>query len=146
MTDLVRHYITEFWWVTALSVGLVVTFFVVIPMLILRLPVDYIISMEVQPRQGPRKRSFSRLLLGLVKNLIGIVLVFIGIALLVLPGEGILTIIIGLLLIDFPGKTRFKCWLMRQPVVIRSINWLRTRAGHPKMQVPLPGEAANYPE
>ncbi|MFC1620038.1 hypothetical protein ACFL45_08840 [Candidatus Neomarinimicrobiota bacterium] len=146
MTDLVRQYITEFWWVTALSVGLVVTFFVVIPMLILQLPVDYIVSMDEQPHQGPKKRSFSRLLLGLVKNLIGIVLVFIGIALLVLPGEGIITIIIGLLLIDFPGKFKFKCWLLKQPLVINSINWLRIKSGRPKLRVPLPGEAANCPE
>lgn len=146
MTDLIRHYLTEFWWVTALSVGLVVMFFVVIPVVILRLPADYILSLEQPPRQRSNKRPFSRLFMTLIKNVLGIILIFVGIALLVLPGEGIITIIIGVLLIDFPGKTRFKCWLVRQPVVIRSINWLRTRAGRPNLHVPQPRQAADCPE
>jgi hypothetical protein len=144
--DLIRQYVTEFWWLTVLSVGLVVMFFVVIPVVVLRLPVDYMLSMEEQPPQGPKTRPFSRILLGLVKNLMGIVLVFIGIALLVLPGEGIITIILGLLLIDFPGKLKFKRWLIQQPVVITSINWLRIKAGRPKLQVPVTGQPAKPPD
>jgi hypothetical protein len=144
--ELIRQYMTEFWWVPVLSAGLVVMFFVAIPVLVLRLPADYILSMEELPRQGPKSRPISRILLGLAKNLIGIILIIIGIALLVLPGEGIITIIIGLLLIDFPGKLKFKRWLIQQPVVIRSINWLRAKANQPTFQLPLSSQPAKRPD
>ena len=136
MIDLIQDYIKDFWWVTALSALIVVAFLVFIPVLVLRLPVDYIISMEQQPDQGWQKRPLSRIAMGLIKNILGLVLVLIGLALLVLPGEGIITIIIGLLLIDFPGKIKFKRWIIQQPVVIISINWLRAKTGRPKLQVP----------
>jgi hypothetical protein len=45
------------------------------------------------------------------------------------PGQGILTILAGLLLMNFPGKYRLERWLVQRPGVLSSLNWLRTRRG-----------------
>ena len=56
-----------------------------------------------------------------------------GIAMLVLPGQGLLTLLVGFLLIDFPGKYRFEKWLVARRWVLQPINWLRLR----RHQMPL---------
>ncbi len=63
------------------------------------------------------------------KNALGYLFVLMGIAMLVLPGQGILTIMIGVTLLDFPGKYRLERWLVSRRPVLRSINWLRRCAG-----------------
>jgi hypothetical protein len=55
---------------------------------------------------------------------------------LVTPGQGILTILVGLLLMNFPGKYRVERWLVTRPGVLRSLNRLRKRRGEPPFQVP----------
>ena len=62
------------------------------------------------------------------KNLIGYVFVVAGIIMLMLPGQGILTIVIGITLLDFPGKYRLERWVVSRRPVLRSINWVRRRA------------------
>ena len=52
----------------------------------------------------------------------------LGIMLLVLPGQGILTIIVGIILVDFPMKYRLERWLVSRKKVLKSMNWLRKRA------------------
>ena len=68
----------------------------------------------------------AALLIG--KNVFGLVFVLMGLAMLVLPGQGILTIVIGLVLIDFPGKYKLERWIVSRRAVLNSINWLRQRA------------------
>ncbi len=46
---------------------------------------------------------------------------------LVLPGQGILAILVGLMLIDYPFKHRFERWLIAKPAVHRPLNWLRRK-------------------
>jgi hypothetical protein len=64
-----------------------------------------------------------------VKNLMGYVLIAAGIAMLVLPGQGMVTMLLGIILVDLPGKYRLERWLVARGPVFRSINWLRRRAG-----------------
>ena len=45
------------------------------------------------------------------------------------PGQGILSILAGLLLMNFPGKFRLERWLVQRPGVLKSLNWLRARRG-----------------
>lgn len=79
-----------------------------------------------------------RPLILIAKNLVGLVLLIAGIAMLVLPGQGLLTIAVGLVLIDFPGKFRLERWLATRRPVWRSLNWLRKRAGRPELTRPEP--------
>jgi len=70
------------------------------------------------------------LVLGLLKNLLGALLVVMGLVMLVTPGQGLLTLLAGLLLMNFPGKYRMERWLVLRPGVMRALNWLRQRQGH----------------
>ena len=52
-----------------------------------------------------------------------------GLLMLVLPGQGILTLLAGLVLLDFPGKFLLLRWLARKDRILRSLNWIRKK-GH----------------
>jgi hypothetical protein len=96
-----------------------------------RLPVDYLLS---EPERFPPVSA-----LGLVlRNLVGGVLFILGALMLVLPGQGLLTIIAALALMDFPGKRQIERRLMLRPAVFAAINRLRLRAGQPRLLSPGP--------
>jgi hypothetical protein len=59
-----------------------------------------------------------------------------GIALLVLPGQGLLTILLGITLLDLPGKRHLEIVLLRRPSVSRAVNWLRRKSGRPPLDLP----------
>jgi UPF0716 family protein affecting phage T7 exclusion len=74
-----------------------------------------------------------------LKNLIGAVLLVGGIAMLVLPGQGLLTMLLGLSLINFPGKFWLERKLIQRRAVHRSVNWIRRKGGSEPMVVPSQG-------
>ena len=76
-----------------------------------------------------------KLLVLITKNFFGILLLLSGILMLVLPGQGILTIITGLVFMDYPGKYKFERKLLRQKGVINSINWIRSCLSKPSLKV-----------
>ncbi len=123
---------------TGLGVLGVVTFavsLITLPIIVARLPVDYFVS--------PRKRSLPwrgehplrSTLLVVLRNLLGMFLVFGGLMMLVLPGQGVLTIVIGLLMIDAPKKRAFQAWLLAWKPVNRGVNWLRRKAHQPEFML-----------
>jgi hypothetical protein len=63
------------------------------------------------------------------KNLLGYILIVAGILMLVLPGQGTWTIVVGIMLLNFPGKYKLERWIVSRGPVLRSINWVRRRAG-----------------
>ena len=85
-----------------------------------------------------RKRTRAHLVLVILKNLLGAVLVLLGIALSVpgIPGQGLLTIFAGLLLLDIPGKRRFELGVLRRPSIRRKVDALRRRFRRPPLLFP----------
>jgi len=69
------------------------------------------------------------------KNVLGVILVIVGSILTLpgVPGQGMLTILIGLVLIDLPGKRRLERKLVGRPRILRAINRLRKRFGNPPL-------------
>jgi hypothetical protein len=81
-----------------------------------------------------------------MKNVLGLAIVALGVVLSVpgIPGQGALTILVGLVLLDIPGKRRLVRMLARRTWVQRSINGLRARFGRPAMVFELaPPEVAS---
>jgi len=64
-----------------------------------------------------------------LKKLLGLVFLLGGLAMLVLPGRVLLTLLVALVLLDFPGKYRLEKRLVRSPRVVSGINWLRRPTG-----------------
>jgi hypothetical protein len=71
------------------------------------------------------------------KNLAGTLLIIIGfvMALPGVPGQGFLTMLIGLTLVDFPGKRRLERALVRRPAVLGAVNKLRARFNRSALEV-----------
>ena len=68
------------------------------------------------------------------KNLIGAALVAAGIIMFFTPGQGILTLLLGLSLIDLPGKRALERRLVARPAVLRLVNRLRAKAHKPPLE------------
>jgi len=121
--------------VAATAAGLVLTAYV-----LLKLPADYL-SQDRASDSGVRKHPFVRFAGRVIKNILGAGMILIGAALSLpgIPGPGLLLILFGITLLDFPGKARFERWLVGRPAVIRAVNRLRRRYGKPPIVVGAPG-------
>jgi UPF0716 family protein affecting phage T7 exclusion len=102
-----------------------------VPWYLRRLPADYFTRRERERHSMPPAERPVLSTVGRVsKNVVGGVLVVAGVAMLVLPGQGIATIAVGMLMLDFPGKKRFERRLLSAKPVLNAVNALRKRAGH----------------
>ena len=72
-----------------------------------------------------------------VKNLLGALLVLFGVLMSLpgVPGQGVLTILLGVMLLDFPGKRNLELRLVSRPKVLRTINRIRQRFDKPPLQL-----------
>ena len=127
------------WWASALSLLGVVGGVIGIPWAVARLPADYFTREQREVWRRAAREPIVAVLLGFAKNLLGAVLVTLGLVMLLTPGQGLLTLLLGLMLMNFPGKYRLERWLVRRPGVLRALNWLRRRRGHEPLEAP-PGE------
>lgn len=107
-----------------------------------RLPPDYFVN--PQARRPIDRHPLLKILLALGRNIFGYFLIALGILLSLpgVPGQGLLTIFLGTLLIDFPGKIRVLRWFLTRHGILEGINRLRARFGHPPLLHPLPDPAA----
>lgn len=106
-----------------------------VPWLILRIPDDYFSLGRRHSMHWKEEHPLVRLLLLSLKNLLGVVLIALGAAMLLLPGQGLLTILVGIILVDFPGKFQFERWLIQREPILNSVNWLRRRRGRPPLSL-----------
>jgi hypothetical protein len=120
-----------------LAIGSVVLFVasaVGVPFFIVRMPPDYF-SRRERRRLGLPQSAPSRWwwVARISKNALGVLLLTAGVVMLVLPGQGVATLFVALLLLDFPGKRRLQRRIIAVPQVLRSLNRLRARAGQPPL-------------
>ena len=66
-----------------------------------------------------------------LKNIIGYCLIMGGILMLVLPGQGLLTILVGLMLSDYPGKFKLEKRIIKTNLILKTINWYRIKSNIP---------------
>ena len=121
----------------SLSIFILIISVFMMVLIISFLPEDYFKSenRNLISRVQNSRYPLLKLLVLITKNFFGVLLLFSGILMLVLPGQGILTIITGLVFMDYPGKYKFERKLLRQKGVINSINWIRSRLSKPSLKV-----------
>jgi len=116
-------------WITGLllgaSLGVSVLGLLALPWLIRRLPEDLLIDVSTARRPGRSRRWMVVVL----RNLLGAALMLAGIAMLVLPGQGLLTIVLAVFLMDLPYKRQLLVKLISFPRVLALLNAVRRRAG-----------------
>lgn len=131
-----------FWLLGLGSIALLVGSALLIPWLIIALPADFFARLPAKPFRG--RHPVIAVLLIILRNLLGAVLLVAGIIMLFVPGQGLLTILIAIALIDFPGKHTLLLRLFSNPRVFGAANGIRRWAEKPEFIAPsseLPAEA-----
>jgi len=119
-------------WITIASVLTSLIGMGIVTKVIIGLPTDYFLE------QGRRKPLADHPVLAVVllvlRNLAGLLFFLAGIAMNVLPGPGLLTMVLGLSMMNFPGRHRLINWLLSLKQVRKSLNWIRKKAHQPSFE------------
>ena len=99
-----------------------------------QIPEDYFLSLKRKPSKWQEQTPILRFIVIFGKNIIGFSLIIGGLLMLILPGQGLLTIVTGLLLINYPGKYKLEQKLVEIPSVFRALNWIRVKANKPPLR------------
>ena len=122
-------------WATPVSLLTLLGTVLLLPVLVARLPQDYFFR-ERRPPRPHTGHWLLRYALLIVKNLLGMVLLVAGLAMLVFPGPGIVTMLAAFALLNVPGKYHLERWLVSRPQVRAAITLMRERAGRPPLHLP----------
>lgn len=141
MFDFVSDMISGITWQRAV-VGLVIFLITftgslgLVSLILVKLPADYFCSHYDRQIWSGRAPAL-RIAAAIGKNLLGIILIMAGIVMTLpgVPGQGLLTILLGIMLVDFPGKDRLERKLLYRPAVRNAIDKLRARFGKPPLQL-----------
>jgi hypothetical protein len=119
-----------------LFLGSLVLSFGAIAIVMVKIPANYFSSHYVQDFL-PNSSWLVRWGAVILKNILGIFLIGLGILLSLpgVPGQGILTILLGLIMIDIPGKRPIEAKIIKRPTVLAAINNLRQRYGKPVLEL-----------
>lgn len=124
------------WWMTIASAVMFFATIAAIPILVAQIPADYFTRDHASVVRWFDRHPAVRITVLVLKNLLGLIFVLAGLAMLVLPGQGVLTILFGVMLLNFPYKRDFELWLVRRRGVCNAVNWLRRKAERPPLQMP----------
>jgi hypothetical protein len=104
--------------------------------LVIHLPADFFTREEPRPDKWINSHPATRWTLWIAKNIAGALLLVMGVAMLVLPGPGVLSLLLGLTLMDVPGKRRAERWLIGIPAVNKKINKVRAKYQQRPIEMP----------
>jgi hypothetical protein len=121
--DMARQYQEILTLLTIVSAAGFVFGLVAVSRLVCWLPANYFMGFGAP---GPAPKLLRRRV-RVVKNLAGLVLVFLGFVMLFVPGQGLLTLFLGIVVMDFPGKKKMIIWLIRMRRIQSSLNWIRKK-------------------
>ncbi len=128
------------WGKVGLGVGLFVLSFglslLSIAIVMVKIPENYF-SSHYQRDFMPNSSFFVRWGAVILKNFLGVILILVGIVLSLpgVPGQGLLTILLGLIMLDIPGKRPLEAKIIQRPAVLSAINNLRAKYNKPPLIV-----------
>ena len=99
-----------------------------------QIPEDYFMLSKRQTSKWQQQKPILRFIVVVAKNILGLSLIIGGLLMLVLPGQGLLTIVTGLLLVNYPGKYKLEQKLVLMPSIYKALNWIRFKAKKPPLQ------------
>lgn len=145
MRDRLHHLLTAvigllqrggLWWGLALSLAAAVISFIAVVAIVVSWPRDRFKG-EHDTRPIVQRPLVVHVLAVMAKNVAGALLVMLGLIMAVpgVPGQGLLTAVIGLSLLSFPGKRRLERRFISRPLVLRTVNRLRARFQRPPLEL-----------
>ena len=114
-----------------------------VPFLIILMPEDALIRRRTVLNDMTVLRAAAHLLWHAVKNILGITLMALGIVLLFLPGQGLLTLFAGILLADIPGRRTLAARLLGTGKIRPAVDRMRTRHGKRPLRFPTDASGKN---
>jgi len=102
------------------------------PWLVAKLPADYLLAKQTGKISG----SLTRWLVNVLRCVVGTALILLGIIMMITPGPGIIVLLLGISVTQFPGKQRLLVHVATRPSVFRSLNWMRQRHHKPPFDAP----------
>jgi uncharacterized membrane protein len=99
------------------------------------IPEDYFLSQKRNQTILKHDSFGIWIIIFILKNSIGLLLVTGGILMLFLPGQGVLTIIAGLIMTDYPGKFELERRIVSNKKILEKLNWLRNKANQPSLKI-----------
>jgi len=132
-SQLISNYKSFILWLGTISFLIFIFSLFSIKWLVALIPSDYFINKSSSKFRS--KYPIIWLLSIIIKNILGYTLIIGGILMLVLPGQGLFTIMIGLMLSNYPGKYLIEKRFIAIPRVLKTINWLRKRSGKSPLEV-----------
>jgi archaellum biogenesis protein FlaJ (TadC family) len=135
MIDFINDHENVLLWLAIGSFLVFIVSILLIPWIVTRIPSDYFTHPKRQKYLWSDQPLAIRLLFIFLKNILGVILVLGGIVLLLLPGQGILTILIGLIIMDFPYKYKVEIWIIKHPFILRVINKLRSKVKQQPLEI-----------
>ncbi len=122
-------------WMGVVSILMFVGSLIMLPWLVSLIPADYFAHDSRVPPRWKQAHPVFRIALLVLKNLAGYIILFAGLVMLVLPGQGLLSILVALMLMDYPGKFRFERWIISRPALLHLINRIRDKFGKPDLLI-----------
>jgi hypothetical protein len=117
-----------------ISIASAIVYFIIISYVITQMDNRYFIRRQmiadvaiVSPHLRLINNNFTKLV-NIAKIIFGVCLLLIGLVMLVLPGQGLVTILIGLSLLPFPGKDKLEQNILSRKSVRTTLNWIRIKA------------------
>ena len=120
-------------WLGTISFFIFIFSLISIKWLAAQIPTNYFIDRD--DSEFKKTYRFLWLISIIIKNLIGYTLIFGGVLMLVLPGQGLFTIFIGLILSNYPGKYRLERKLIAIPSILKTVNWLRKKSNKDPLEI-----------
>jgi len=108
----------------------------IVSFILVKLPPDYFKKAhKTKLWSGPRPALHAAEVIG--KNILGVLLIAVGIVMSIpgVPGQGLLTVLLGIMLVDFPGKHRVEQKLLKRPAIVHATTHLRRRFGKPPLEL-----------
>ena len=133
LLEILEAYRSLIIWFGSISLFIFLFSLLTIKWLVALIPEDYFINRKISKVRSNNPALWYIVLI--VKNMIGYSLVLGGIMMLVLPGQGVFTIIIGLMLSNYPGKYAIEKKFIAIPSILKSINWLRNKSNKPPLNL-----------
>ncbi len=115
--------------ITWLGIISTVTFFVsllIIPWIICRLDRNFFLHLHEHTKKEDEHPAIF-ILLKILRYFMGALLLFAGTLMLFLPGQGILTMLLGISLLDFPGRRKLIDGILELHPIQKSLNWIRKK-------------------
>ena len=129
---LITAWVLEYWlWIAILSALTAIFTFIGFTAFIISLPEDYF---RHKARINRIRNPIIRISLRVLKNVVGVITIIAGLVMTITPGQGLVAILVGVILCDFPGKRKLERKLIARPLVLNTLNRIRARFKRPPIK------------